>query len=48
MVGAAKLGKEVFSAGKAGYKTTRSFMARPHAGNTVSERQRMLDLRGVQ
>ena len=26
VVGAAKLGKEVFKAGRAGYKTTRSFM----------------------
>ena len=40
---AAKLGKEAFSAGRAGLKTTRSFMNRPVAGDKVSGRQRVLD-----
>lgn len=40
---AAKLGKEAFGAGRAGLKTTRTFLGRPGAGDKVSGRQLVLD-----
>ena len=40
---AAKLGKEAFGAGRAGLKSTRTFLRRPGAGDKVSGRQRVLD-----
>ena len=42
ILGAAKLGKEAFRAGRTGLKTTRSFLKRPQTGDNVS-RRRVLD-----